>query len=174
MTLEQWAYIGEMIAAAAVVASLVYLAIQVRQNTSQLQQDNFSGAIRGALDTHWYVHRDDKVFDLFRKGCQNFKDLSAKDQAHFHSILVDHLFYYQQTYHMDQSGLLDKSILPVHQLFIMGILSTPGGKHWWEYARSTGRPIPEFLIDHIQSLMDAPDTDYRPITELQPWFAAED
>jgi len=31
MTLEQWAYIGEILAALAVIASLVYLGIQVHQ-----------------------------------------------------------------------------------------------------------------------------------------------
>ena len=36
MTIQEWGAIGELIGAVAVVASLVYLAVQIRQNTRQL------------------------------------------------------------------------------------------------------------------------------------------
>jgi hypothetical protein len=33
--------------------------------------------------------------------------------------------------------------------------------------------MPGAAIDYIQALLDAPEKDFKPITELQPWFAIE-
>ena len=33
--------------------------------------------------------------------------------------------------------------------------------------------MPDSTTDYIQALMDTPEKDFRPITELQPWFASE-
>ena len=51
--------IAEVVAVLGVVASLVFVGIQIRQNTVQLRQDNLRETIRGTLDTNWYFHRDD-------------------------------------------------------------------------------------------------------------------
>ena len=80
--------VAEIAGVVAVVISLVYVGIQVRQNTVQLRHDNLRDAIRGVLDTNWYFHRDDTAFEVFRRGCISFEELSPKDQAHFHSIVV--------------------------------------------------------------------------------------
>ena len=45
-----------------------------------------------------------------------------------------------------------------------------GGIQWWDIARRT-KPMPDSTIDYLQALIDAPDKDFKPITELQPWFA---
>jgi len=39
MTLEQYSYLGEIIAAIAVVASLIYLALQVRESKTSAERD---------------------------------------------------------------------------------------------------------------------------------------
>ena len=81
--------IAEVVGVIAVVVSLIYVGIQVRQNTMQLRQDNLRETVRGTLDTNWYYHRDERAFDVFQRGVRSFNNLEPKDQAHFHSILVD-------------------------------------------------------------------------------------
>ena len=41
MTIQDWGAIGEVVGAAAVVASLIYLAVQIRQNTLQLRANSY-------------------------------------------------------------------------------------------------------------------------------------
>ena len=162
--------VAEIAGVVAVVISLVYVGIQVRQNTVQLRHDNLRDTIRGALDTNWYYHRDDTAFEVFRRGCISFEELSPKDQAHFHSIVVDLSFYFSLILGMYQARLIDKDTLEVDQRFLLAILVTPGGNEWWDLARRT-KPMPDWAIDYIQALLDAPEKDFKPITELQPWFA---
>ena len=164
--------IAEIAGVLAVVISLVYVGFQVRQNSAQLRQDNLRKTIRGVLDTNWYFHRDDSAFEVFRQGCNSFDELSPKDKAHFHSIVVDLSFNFELILRLHQAGLIDGAALEITERFFLGVLITPGGNQWWDFARRT-KPMPGSTIDYIQALMDAPDKDFKPITELQPWFASK-
>ncbi len=172
MNWEAIGAIAEVVGVVAVVASLVFVGFQVRQNTVQLRHDNIRDTIRGTLDTNWYYHRDDATFDVFRKGCNNFEQMSPKEQAHFHSIVVDLTFYFSLVLGMHQSKLIDSDTLEIAQKFVLAILSSPGGKQWWAIACRT-KPMPDATIAYLQTLLDAPDRDRTPITELQPWFASD-
>ena len=141
---------GEFVGAIAVVATLVYLSVQVRQNTVQLRQDNLRETIRGTLDTNWYFHRDDAAFEVFRQGCNSFEELSPKNKAHFHSMVVDLTFYFELILRMHQSGLIDSDALGVVERFVLGVLATPGGIQWWDFARRT-KPMPDSAIDYLQA-----------------------
>ncbi len=164
--------IAEIAGVLLIFVSLVFVGIQVRQNTAQLRQDNLRETIRGLLDTNWYFHRDDSAFEVFRQGCSSFDELSPKDQAVFHSIAVDLSFNFELILRLHQVGLIDSAALEITERFFLAVLITPGGNQWWDFARRT-KPMPNSTIDHIQALMDAPDKHFKPITELQPWFASE-
>lgn len=164
--------IAEIVGVIAVVISLIYLALQVRQNTSQLRQDNMRTTVRGTLDANWYYHRDPEAFRVISRGIRSFDDLSPQEQAHFHSIIVDLSFYLEIARHQHMAGLIDKSALDVNLRFFLAILSTPGGGQWWEMAKQT-KPMPESGVEFLQRALDsAQPGDVPPITELQPWLAA--
>lgn len=169
MNWEAVGAIAEVAGVIGIVASLVFVGLQVRQNTKQLRYDNLREAIRGALDTNWRYHRDEASFDIFRSGCESFAELSPQEKAHYHSLIIDLAFYYHLILGMYNSGLIDSATLEVDERYFLGILTTPGGRQWWELVRQV-KPFPDETIDHVQSLLDAPDRNFIPITELQPWF----
>jgi len=86
--------------------------------------------------------------------------------------VVDLSFYFGLVLEMHHAGLVDDIALEMSERFFLAVLSTPGGNQWWDFARRT-KPLPESAIDYIQALMDSPDRTFRPITDLQPWFASE-
>ena len=162
--------IAELIGVVAVVVSLVYLAFQVRQNTMQLRQDNLLRNVRGTLDTNWHYHRNPEAFEIFRKAAVSFDALSGREQAHFHSIVIDLAFYLEMVRNLEQHGLVDRSALETNERFLAGILVTPGGLEWMAFAHET-MPMPPDAMAYLESLV-ARD-DIRPITELQRWFSNE-
>lgn len=164
--------VAEVVGVIAVVVSLVYLAVQVKQNTSQLKQDNLRTTVRGTLATNWHYHRDPEAFRIMKRGVQGFDDMSPQEQAHFHSILVDLSFYLGIARYQHLAGLIDKSALDVNLYFFLAILSTPGGRQWWEMARQT-KPMPPEQLEFLQNALDsAKPGEIPPITELQPWLGA--
>ena len=172
MNWEAISAIAEILGVLAVVISLIYVGFQVRQNTMQLRQDNLLKNVRGTLDTNWYYHRDPTAFDVFRRGVKSFHELPPKDQAHFHSVLVDLAFYLQMVWDLAQHGLVDRSAVEVNERFLAAIHITPGGREWLDYAHDT-EPMPVGALDYLASLVEADPSRGRPITELQRWFASE-
>lgn len=166
------AAISEAIGVIAIVVSLIYAGYQVRQNTLQLRQENLRETIRSTLDTNWYYHRDAAAFAVFKRGVHDFHALDSKDKAHFHSIVVDLAFYFEVVRNMSLAGLMDKAAFETTQRFIGAILVTPGGRQWLEFAKDT-QPMPAAALAQLQSLVENEGPRLRPITELQPWFAAD-
>ena len=164
--------IAEIIGVTAVVVSLVYLAIQVRQNTAQLKIDNLRETVRGTLDTNWYYHRDAAAFEAFRSGVAGFESLPPAQKAIFHSIMVDLAFYVEMIRNLEHSGLVDKEGRKVNESFLVAILLTTGGREWWSFARKNP-PMPAAALQYLQSLIDSSPPDTPVITKLQPWFASD-
>lgn len=160
--------LAEVVGVIAVVVSLIYLAVQVKQNTNQLRQENMFKLVRGTLDTNWYYHRDPAAFEVFERGVKNYDALSPQEQAHFHSIVVDLSFYLELVRQLHLAGLIDKAALDVNLRFMLAILNTPGGKQWWALAQRT-KPMPEAQVEFLQNALDTM-RDIPPITDLQPWF----
>ena len=161
--------IAEVVGVIAVVVSLVYVGLQVRQNTQQLRHDNLLGSIRGTLDTNWLYHRDPETYNIFRKGIKSFDALLPREKAVFHSIIVDLAFYYEVVRNMVASKLIDPRALDVNQRFLIATLVTPGGLEWWKFAKQS-RPMPQPAIDHLEAILKEKGDSTPPISELQPWI----
>ncbi|MEJ2129938.1 MAG: hypothetical protein P8X81_14000 [Woeseiaceae bacterium] len=162
--------IAEVVGVIAVVVSLVYVGLQVKQNTQQLRHDNLLASIRGTLDSNWLYHRNAETFEVFRQGIRSFDSLSPQGQAMFHSIIVDIAFYLETVRSMVTAGLIDPNALAVNNKFIVATLITPGGREWWAFAKNSP-PMPQPAMDYIESLLESEGDSTPPITELQPWFA---
>ena len=165
--------VTEIVGVVAVVVSLVYVGIQVRQNTLQLRQDNLRQTVRGTLDSNWLYHRDERALEVFRRAVRSFDDLEPNDQALFHSIVVDIAFYFEVVRQLAMAGLIDQSAVDINQRFLTGILVTPGGREWLKFAEDT-MPMPEPALAYLKSAVESGGDAIRPITELQPWLAADD
>ena len=90
MTIEQWGAIGELVGGFAVIVSLLYVAIQLRQ-TSRAMQRNLQMAQLAALESsansanrlreQLYLHAD--AAELFLRGSQDFDALGTVDKFRF-------------------------------------------------------------------------------------------
>ena len=80
MTLEQWAFIGQIGAAIAVIVSLIYVATQVRQNTKAMRVNNAQSLVElnNRLNTPFAMDRE--FAELWFKAGSDFQSLDAVDQ----------------------------------------------------------------------------------------------
>ena len=67
--------IGEVFGAVAVVLSLIYVAAQVRQNTSALRSSATAGAIASIRDWNRDLIADPALARIFRKGVEDMTAL---------------------------------------------------------------------------------------------------
>lgn len=91
MTLERMSYIAEIIGVIAVVFTLIFLTIQVRQNTRQIKSQGLQSAAAQYISRFDHATSTSENAEIFRRGLNIFDGLSKTEQAYLHSLI--HLCY---------------------------------------------------------------------------------
>jgi hypothetical protein len=93
MNIMELGAIGELVGGVAVIASLIYVAIQIRQNSEQTRQANL---IERARANREVVHdfneifltmRDPAAVEIYSRGMVDFDGLSTQEQGTLHMYL---------------------------------------------------------------------------------------
>ena len=80
--------VGEILGALAVFISLVYLAVQVRQNRDQVQLQALMDAIARHVSKYVEATETDEKAENFRNGLSDFLVMPINERAKFHSTMV--------------------------------------------------------------------------------------
>jgi hypothetical protein len=87
MNWEAIAAIGEMLGALAVLVTLLYLAVQIKQNTSAVATATYESTMTGFNDINVVVAGNPALSSLIDRGCQNADSLNAGEAVQFNFLL---------------------------------------------------------------------------------------
>lgn len=160
MNWEAGAAIAEIVAALAVIASLIYLAAQVRQNNELLRSGSRQALVTNDVTS---LSANFQNADVFARYIAEEK-LSAEDQLRLSFMFALDLRNREFEYFQYTNGLLDEQTWLAYRHVVLINHSTGPGRAWWD---TIGREIvdPAFakLVDEL--LVDAvPDDTYRRMT----------
>lgn len=146
MNWDALAATGEIIGAIAVLITLVYLALQVRQNTAALR----STATQGAHDQVGSLYRtlstDPDLAMIFVRGCNDPDQLSDIETAKFYSVCMQIFFYVQNWHSQTQGGFMDDQLLSSWLRVATDMYKTPGFQRVWEQRKHIYSPsLREYL-----------------------------
>lgn len=152
MTIQDWGSVGELVGAVATVATLLYLAVQIRTNTLALRADARRSVGATGTAAMAAVCGSLSATRVMRLGCEDFGALGDDERMQFFlqfAILVSQA---EHAFLEFQNGLIDKDALDARTFFVHQILGTRGGLAWWNlWSRTMGTPF----RDHCESRMDA-------------------
>lgn len=135
MTIQDLGSIGELIGALGVIVSLVYLGVQIRQNTRSVRSASFQEAIRDVLSITDALATDRELARVYWKGIADFESLAPDERRRFSAYLVGMFRRFENLVYQTRYGALDaESWLGVKTTAIV-TLSRPGARAWWEQAR---------------------------------------
>lgn len=135
--LEQLGNFGDFIGGIAVLVTLVYLAIQIRQNTAQVKigseiarTDTYARSVESFSKFRSLLISDSEMTDIYLRGCRDLGSLSPAEHLRFYLIL-------QQIFHTMQAALANTSATgtrvenPAHFFNLDTLLKRPGIRDWW-------------------------------------------
>lgn len=143
---------GEIIGALAVFITLVYLAIQIRQNTKAVQAAAIDSANTHVSNIRMHIFSDPDVTSLYRRGNEDPEGLSEEEAIRYrlliHNILLALSNIITQANVTGLSESTSKTQLPV----LVRVVSTPGGRWFWkgyreEFEESFRRTIDNMLSE---------------------------
>lgn len=131
--------ISEVIAAAAVVISLIYVAIQLKQNTKA----TIAASRLAMLDGDIGLISDFITFGIDPHLIGDHVKLSKEDERRFTWLIVKSLRIREFAWHQQQAGILDEATWQSYMAPVPGIFSTKRAKDVLEFYIGD----PEFLAE---------------------------
>jgi hypothetical protein len=164
-----WEAIGtgaEVVGAAAVVVSLVYLAVQIRQNTRQAEEQGraqrFSAL--GVLFDNWRNFRtniisDPRVANIWRRGNEDPNQLDGDERVVFDFLMLDLLWGFAANWMVGVDEGLG-SYLRDDIADNLLLYASPGFRVWWQTNPHRGEYPRDFTL-FVEKLLSQSGSEQR-------------
>ena len=130
MNWEALGAIGEIVGAVAVVLTLGYLAVQIRQNNRSLHQAALQETARCANDFSSLLVRDPDLNRIYSKGISDYSSLSGEELSQFSHLLYIGLRNYWVAEHPAGEGPLFRNICGAYEAAFRVIFASPKMLDW--------------------------------------------
>lgn len=154
LKLSRLADITEILTSIAVVVTLIYLAIEINQNTEALHAQTRQSVLEAAqAELFEFVDRPEIAANIVSDG-----PLSEVENVQLHMYLVSTMRVREFSWLQYKSGAIDQPQWDTELAVMKVILGAPRTRHWWNTA---GR-LPfsaEFVTFVDDSIRNEPETD---------------
>jgi hypothetical protein len=156
MNLQSLANIGEVIGAVVVILSLIYLAVQVRQNTEAQRTENYARALDRLAAFQSMLSQDSEISFLFSKGLEDYSNLTTQEKLRFNWIMYEAFGAFEFMFHAARKQSIAEEIWLRWSEAIAWYLTFPGAHKWWMI-----RPLPfsDSFSLFVESLIKDNPTD---------------
>jgi len=145
--------LGEVGGAIAVVASLVYLARQIRQNNEELRMTASGNAVSVAQEGFAPLYYE-RNMEVFFQGLESPESLPAGDQLRFHMLMTRQFANFQNLVFQYERGALDPKLFQTFAAHYRNFAERPGGRAWWNSNRERFLPEVARHLGEPASLLD--------------------
>ena len=150
MDIMELGAIGELVGGVAVVVTLVYLAIQVRQSVKSTKFLATQGLITGQAQANFLFGVSDDLAQIMQSNFSEdaWNQLPPHRQTRFYLMMVGFYVHVDYAYHQYLAGQLDEHIWKRMEVEIPVALSLPGCAKWWALDKERFSPAFVEFVDH--------------------------
>lgn len=166
--LQYLANLGEVIGAVVVILSLIYLAIQVRQNTQAQRTENYSRALDRVAAMQSMLSQDGEMSLIFSKAVLDSAKLTPQERVRFTWSMYEAFGAFEFMFHASRANAIPAEVWTRWSSGVAWWLSFPGVQSWWQ-----GLPFPftESFTTFVESLLENNPTDLESVQRFQKFIA---
>ena len=161
LTLENGYYISQIVAAVILVLSVIYLALQVRQNTSAMRLSNFQAVSISWANVLGALVNNEEVTDIYRRGLFEQDTLNEIEQIRFRSLGMLILRMFHECFEEHQEGGVRQPRWESSQRASLDVMQTPGMQILWS---SRKHWFPDDFQVYMDNLIKVSATEAKPLT----------
>ena len=132
--------IGEILGALAVFASLIYLALQIKQNTQSLRASAKHEATSRQLEYFDTLLENSNLRMVYREGLKDFSSLDLDDQDVFWMLMYKAFFTFSEAFYEYKHAHFDEDQWLESSEAIDWHLSHSGARVWWRHPKRRAFP----------------------------------
>jgi hypothetical protein len=146
--------IAQLIAALGVIASLFYLAAQIRQNTRSMRAMVVDALTRGITDI--LSGQTPQMLRSFARVVENLEDASEEDRLHALPAFFALFKLFENAWFQQRQGTLDREQWQGWDAYMRTYYHRPGVKSWWSMRRAAFAPGFRDYVEKSQALDELP------------------
>jgi hypothetical protein len=147
MTLEHAFFVSQIIAAVAVVVSLVFVGREIRENTLTLQRGEHNSTMEQWTVIRMAMVKNGDLAELMASGLDGSRPLDRADQLRLEQMLQETAWAAFHIWDRTKRGIFPKGTFEfTGGAFLCAMLATKGGNQWWLKAKNFAF-LPDFVAD---------------------------
>jgi hypothetical protein len=148
MNWEMLSAIGQVVAAIGVIVSLIYLAVQIREQNKERRRAGIN-----VLTVQWSdlvkTGQESREFaTLFLRGMRSFEDLDAPDKLSFSAFFTRYTRNCEGMFIYYRDGALEKGLWNEVERTMADYFAYPGVRQWWATRK-------HWLTDEFRAVVEA-------------------
>lgn len=147
MTLEQLSNLAQIIASVGVVLSLLFVGLQIKQNTGALQRNEHNSTMAQWTVIRMAIAKNRDIAELMTAGLHGENGIDAADQLRLENMLQELTWASFHIWDRTQRGIFPKGTFELTAgAYLSALLRTVRGEAWWRSSKLIGFH-PGFVAD---------------------------
>jgi hypothetical protein len=131
MDLQDIGALGEAIGGIAVIITLIYLALQIRQNTKAVRSNSFHAVTDSFNEINNLIAHDESLARIFRVGMEDLANLNEDELIRFSFMFMAPFRIFETIFYQYTNGTIDQRLWQAEKRSMQFLLSGPGSRAWW-------------------------------------------
>ena len=148
MNWEMLSAIGQMVAAAGVIPSLIYLAVQIREQNKERRRAGINILTAQWSDLVKSAQENREFAVLFLQGVRSFDGLDAPDKLRFSAFFTRYTRNFEGMFIYYRDGALEKALWNEVERTMSDYFAYPGVRQWWATRK-------HWLTDEFRAVVEA-------------------
>jgi len=148
MKLSEWANIAEIIASIVIVLSLVYVGMEINQNTQALQNESHLDILAMLTEAQMTLVSNDELHRTIMTAENSPADVSAEEWSKFVEFTFPRIGVWEYLFLANQRDILTEGMWVGFQPYFQDLMCTPGYRRWWN---ENGHKNDPSFIAHVES-----------------------
>jgi hypothetical protein len=153
MDLENIAHIAEIASSIAVIVSLIYVGVQVRQNTRALKATTYNAATANSLAILAPMYSNAEFTEFLSRAQSAGAVLTPAEKLRFHMLLLMAFRHWDNLYFQFRSGALDPEMWQSYDRTMNRWFANQAWRDWF---RNNAECFSATLRELVRDRLDAP------------------
>ena len=156
MNWEMLAALGQLAAVCVGIPSLIYLAVQIREQTKERRQSAVNALAVQWGDLTKSLHDNAEFGAIYLRGVQSFTDLDAVSKLRFSAFLNRFFKNFERMYFSHCDRVLTESLWGEIERTMSDVIAYPGVQEWWKTRRHWHTEEFGRVVDEVIARGDEP------------------
>jgi hypothetical protein len=143
--------VAQSVAALGVIASLVFVGVQVSQNTRAVRAQTFHAITDSFNAVNLVIGGEAQVATTVRKGLAGLDTLTPDELMQFNFMALSAVRVHETLYYQSKIGVAERELWEAETKSLQVLLAWPGIQHWWRVFPPNFTPEFRAMVEQMLS-----------------------